>query len=71
MSYLPFTVMVPLDAATRGRVAAVLPFTAAMTALDGQAAAYVCRNFACERPVTTAADLRSALGRPAPGAGPG
>jgi uncharacterized protein YyaL (SSP411 family) len=29
--------------------------------VDGQAAAYVCRNFACQLPVTDPAALRAAL----------
>ncbi len=33
------------------------------TPVDGQPAAYVCRNFVCERPVTTADELRAALAR--------
>jgi uncharacterized protein YyaL (SSP411 family) len=31
------------------------------TLRDGQAAAYLCENFVCRLPVTTASDLRSAL----------
>jgi uncharacterized protein YyaL (SSP411 family) len=30
-------------------------------AIDGQAAAFVCENFACELPVTDAASLRNLL----------
>ena len=33
----------------------------ARTAVDGRPAAYVCRGFVCERPVTTVDDLGSAL----------
>jgi uncharacterized protein YyaL (SSP411 family) len=39
-----------------------LPWAHAMTAVDGAPAAYVCRNRACERPVTTPEALASALG---------
>ena len=40
-----------LSAATFGRVVPI----------GGHAAAYVCRNFTCQRPVTTVADLDGVL----------
>jgi uncharacterized protein YyaL (SSP411 family) len=39
-----------------------VPLLAGRPLVDGQAAAYVCRGFVCDRPVTTAADLAAALG---------
>ncbi len=51
--YLPFALLVsavPGPAAVR--LAALLPFTAAMTT-GGDAAAYVCRDFTCRQPVAT------------------
>jgi uncharacterized protein YyaL (SSP411 family) len=38
-----------------------LPLLAGKTLVDGRAALYVCRNYACERPVTDAADVERAL----------
>jgi uncharacterized protein YyaL (SSP411 family) len=38
------------------------PLLADRPLVDGQAAAYVCRGFVCDRPVTTAEDLAAALG---------
>lgn len=56
-------------AASPGLVVAVgepdapgVPLLAARPLVDGQAAAYVCRGFVCDRPVTTAEDLAAALG---------
>jgi uncharacterized protein YyaL (SSP411 family) len=38
-----------------------VPLLADRPLVDGQAAAYVCRGFVCDRPVTTTADLAAAL----------
>nr|PZN63298.1 MAG: thioredoxin domain-containing protein [Sphaerobacter thermophilus] len=40
----------------------VIPLLAGRTARDGQPTAYVCRNYACRQPVTTAHDLAAELG---------
>ncbi len=42
-------------------IAKVVPFTREMRAIDGRAAAYVCRNFSCRRPVTAPEDLAAIL----------
>ncbi len=60
--YLPFTVIVPVEPGERQRgIAVVAPFVAAMQALGGRATAYVCRDFACQAPATTAADFAAQL----------
>jgi uncharacterized protein YyaL (SSP411 family) len=38
-----------------------VPLLAGRTAIDGQATAYVCRTFVCDRPVTTAVELATML----------
>ena len=48
-------------------VTAPVPLLAGKTAVDGAAAAYVCRNFTCEAPVTGPEQLRAALRQPAAG----
>ncbi len=39
-----------------------VPLLAERGPVEGRAAAYVCENFACQRPVTTAEELRELLG---------
>jgi uncharacterized protein len=55
--YLPSAIT--LSASTDGlrALAAQLPIVAAMQPIDGHAAAYVCRDFTCQRPVTTVEEL--------------
>jgi uncharacterized protein YyaL (SSP411 family) len=36
-----------------------VPLLAGRTTVDGKVAAYVCRNFACDRPVTDPRELKS------------
>ncbi len=38
-----------------------IPLLAGRTPIDGRPAAYVCRGFVCERPVTDLSDLDTAL----------
>jgi uncharacterized protein YyaL (SSP411 family) len=59
--FAPFTSMVLLTDENRAALSARMPFLAAMREVDGRAAAYVCRNFACQSPVTTASALRETL----------
>ena len=60
--YRPFAVVVPVSpGAGQAAVARQLPVVAAMAAGETGAAAYVCRNFTCEAPITSAAALAREL----------
>jgi uncharacterized protein YyaL (SSP411 family) len=58
--YLPARVVGWLDPAAG---ASSLPLLAGKTLSGGKPAAYVCRNYACDKPVTDPADLTKALSR--------
>ena len=60
--YLPFAIAIPVSPASQAAIGAALPFVAAMTAIGGQATAYVCRDFTCRAPVTSAEALEAELG---------
>ncbi len=60
--FAPFRFTILLDEKSREFFAARQPFLAEMRAMDGKAAAYICQNFACQRPVSSAADVRNLLG---------
>jgi uncharacterized protein YyaL (SSP411 family) len=49
------------DGTVPSALAAQVPLLAGRTAVDGRPAAYVCRNFACELPVTEVDALRARL----------
>ena len=56
--YLPSAVVLPITPGPGQRALAdLVPGVAQMTPVDGRAAAYVCRDFVCEAPVTDAEDL--------------
>jgi uncharacterized protein YyaL (SSP411 family) len=60
--YLPFTVVIPgRPGAHQAAIAAALPFVGAMSAKDGAATAFVCRDFACREPATTPETLAAQL----------
>jgi uncharacterized protein len=61
LQYVPFAIVLRVGADRQKQLAGSLPFIAAMTPLDGAAAAYVCRDFTCRQPVTTADELRQEL----------
>ncbi|HEX7138831.1 MAG TPA: hypothetical protein VF219_13320, partial [Vicinamibacterales bacterium] len=60
--YLPFAIVLRTSADERRALADRLPFLSAMLPVDGQPAAYVCRDFACRRPVTDGDALLEELG---------
>jgi uncharacterized protein YyaL (SSP411 family) len=56
--YLPFAVVVPVDAgAPRDALGRLLPFVAPLTMRDGRATAYVCEGFSCQAPTTDPEEL--------------
>ena len=59
--YAPNTVVLHRPAGDAPEIVRLAPFTEAQTPIDGQPAAYVCRNFACDRPTTDPADLAETL----------
>jgi uncharacterized protein YyaL (SSP411 family) len=60
-AYDPFSVVLHRPPGDRPPIAELAPFTEAQTPLDGQAAAYVCRDFQCEAPTTDPDQLREQL----------
>jgi len=58
--YRPFTFTVALDD-NQEALASIAPWIGAMQPVDNKATAFVCRNFACERPVTSGAALAETL----------
>lgn len=59
--FAPFRTVILLDVRSREYFGAEQPFLREMKEVDGKPAAYVCRNFACQRPVTTADEVQAAL----------
>ena len=60
--FLPNRVTLLIDSAETARaLSARTPEIRSMRALDGRAAAYVCRDFACRLPVSEAAELAELL----------
>ena len=57
--YMPFAVHLPVSGSTGDGLGRLLPFVSAMPA--DSPAIYVCRDFTCRRPVSTAEDLDEVL----------
>lgn len=63
--FLPKRVLMHRQEGKEGeRLAALAGYTEALRPVDGKATAYVCQNFACQRPITNAQGLRSTLESP-------
>jgi uncharacterized protein YyaL (SSP411 family) len=67
-TYLPNSALAWLDPAApdAAEVERRVALVRGKTAVDGKAAAYVCRNYSCLRPATTAGELRKNLETTAP-----
>jgi uncharacterized protein YyaL (SSP411 family) len=59
--FLPFQVTVLADADARRSLGAHVPALDSMAAAKGRAAAYVCRDYTCQLPVTDPARLGELL----------
>jgi uncharacterized protein YyaL (SSP411 family) len=59
--YLPFAIALNLTTERQMALAARMPLLGAMEPIENRATAYVCRNFACRQPVTTAEALTAEL----------
>ncbi len=59
--YRPHVVVLQRDPGDNPPIAEVAPFTVEQRPRDGQATAYVCRNFQCDAPVTDPDGLREQL----------
>jgi hypothetical protein len=55
--YLPATVVLHRPPGDAKQITEIAPFTREQTPVDGTPAAYVCYDFACQKPVTTAGEL--------------
>ncbi len=60
-AYRPFTLVLALTSAQQQALTTLAPFVAAMRPVNGEAAAYVCQDFACCAPVTTSDALAALL----------
>lgn len=70
--YLPYAVRVRFDPQdpNAAKLAAKIPLIKGRELVDGQAAAYVCRNFVCKLPVTSGLELDNQLHRATGGTRP-
>ena len=59
--YMPTAITVPVDPSRRDALDRRFPWMAAMTAREGRATAYVCRDFACNAPTVDPDELNRLL----------
>ncbi|HZJ33104.1 MAG TPA: thioredoxin domain-containing protein [Vicinamibacterales bacterium] len=60
-AYMPTAIVITVLPQHREALARLLPWVASMKAVDGHATAYVCRDFACQIPATSAGQLEDQL----------
>jgi len=65
-AYVPNRVLVFRADGDADRIGTIAPYTRDQESLDGAATAYVCRNFACERPMTDPGQVSRALAAAGP-----
>ncbi|MCA9321817.1 MAG: thioredoxin domain-containing protein [Planctomycetes bacterium] len=56
-AFLPQTSLVVVDPANRADLEALIPWLPGKDGVDGRTAAWVCRSFSCQRPVTSVEEL--------------
>ncbi len=56
--YKPGKVVLFKDAAEGNSIDALAPFTKELGMVDGKTTVYICRNFACEKPINSLSDLK-------------
>jgi len=59
--YAPFAITVRVDRGRQTALGRLLPFIESMKPVNGRAAAYICRDFTCRQPVTSAEALEQEL----------
>jgi uncharacterized protein YyaL (SSP411 family) len=59
--YVPTAVLVPISKASRPELARLLPWTEPLVMRQDRATAYVCRDFACQMPTSSAPELERQL----------
>ena len=59
--YLPTAVLVSVNETHREALSRLLPWTASLRQREGQATAYVCRDFTCQTPTSSVDELDAQL----------
>jgi uncharacterized protein YyaL (SSP411 family) len=59
--FTPFSIIHRIDAQNRERIHTIAPYTAELTAIENEATLYVCKNFACEQPITKIINILNAI----------